>query len=413
MTYSLVGILAICVHVIINIGIFRKNGDSHFPAQRDYCYFLYSVIAYHATDALWGFLHEWRMPGLLYADTALYFVLMALSVLLWTTFVIRYLEREDLLDERSDKFGKALNYAGKGIFVFQILALAVNFVRPVLFFIDAEGEYHAEVTRYVAFALQMLMFLMTAIYTFIVSDAETDTMKRRHFTIGVFGVAMLFAIGIQLSYPLLPMYSIGYLLGGCLLHTFVVEDEKAEYLRALEESLNREAEHQRELGGKKHQAYTDQLTKVKSKHAYMESVEALNRRIMTRKVSEFATVVFDVNGLRHVNDADGHKAGDQCIFTASQTICDVFKHSPIFRIGGDEFSAILEGKDYESRDALMKAFDRMMEENLRKEQVTVSAGLAEYDPEEDETFNAVFERANEKLYERKRFFKEREARSKK
>ena len=62
MTYSLVGILAICVHVIINIGIFRKNGDSHFPAQRDYCYFLYSVIAYHATDALWGFFHEWRMP---------------------------------------------------------------------------------------------------------------------------------------------------------------------------------------------------------------------------------------------------------------------------------------------------------------------------------------------------------------
>lgn len=209
------------------------------------------------------------------------------------------------------------------------------------------------------------------------------------------------------------MYSIGYLLGGCLLHTFVVEDEKAEYLRALEESLNREAEHQRELGGKKHQAYTDQLTKVKSKRAYMETVETLNRRIMTRKVSEFATVVFDVNGLRRINDAEGHKVGDQWIFNASQIICDVFKHSPIFRIGGDEFSAILEGKDYESRAALMKAFDRMMEDNLRNEQVVVSAGLAEFDAERDENFNAVFERANEQLYQRKRFFKEREAQAKK
>ena len=413
MTYSLVGILAICVHIIINIGIFRKNGESNFPAQRDYCYFLYSVIAYHATDALWGFLYEWRLAGLLYVDTALYFVMMALSVLLWTAFVIRYLEREDLLDQRSDKFGKALTYAGRGFFAFQIIALAVNFFRPVLFSIDRDGEYHAEVTRYMAFALQMLMFLMTAVYTFIVSDAETETMKRRHFTIGAFGVAMLCAIGVQLSYPLLPMYSIGYLLGGCLLHTFVVEDEKAEYLRALEESLNRETERQRELGGKKHQAYTDQLTKVKSKRAYMETVEALNRRIMTRKASAFAAAVFDVNGLRHINDADGHKAGDQCIFNASQVICDVFKHSPIFRIGGDEFSAILEGKDYETRAALMKAFDRMMEENFRNEQVVVSAGLAEYDPEKDENFNAVFERANEKLYERKRFYKEQEAKAKK
>ena len=401
------------MHIIINIGVFRKNGEGHFPAQRDYCCFLVSVIAYHATDALWGVLHEWHFARLLYADTAIYFAVMALSVLLWTVFVLHYLEREDLIDERNDKFGKALHYAGRGFFVFQLAALAVNFVHPILFSIDANGEYQAEVTRYVAFGVQMLMFLMTAIYTFIVSDAETDTMKRRHFTIGIFGVAMLCAIGIQLSYPLLPMYSIGYLLGGCLLHTFVVEDEKAEYLRALEESLNREAEHQRELGGKKHQAYTDQLTKVKSKRAYMDSVEALNRRIMTRKVSEFATVVFDVNGLRHINDADGHKAGDQCIFNASQVICDVFKHSPIFRIGGDEFSAILEGKDYETRAALMKAFDRMMEENFRNEQVVVSAGLAEYDPEKDENFNAVFERANEKLYERKRFYKEQEAKAKK
>ena len=413
MTYSLVGILAICVHIIINIGIFRKNAEGHFPAQRDYRYFLFSVIAYHATDALWGFFHEWRLAGLLYADTALYFVMMALSVLLWTAFVLRYLEREDLIDQRNDKFGKALNYAGRGFFVFQILAVAVNFVHPVLFYIDREGEYQAEVTRYVAFAVQMLMFLMTAIYTFVVSDTETDTMKRRHFTIGAFGVAMVFAIGAQLSYPLLPMYSIGYLLGGCLLHTFVVEDEKAEYLRALEESLNREAERQRELGGKKHQAYTDQLTKVKSKRAYMESVEALNRRIMTRKVSAFATAVFDVNGLKRVNDTEGHKVGDQWIFNAAQIICDVFKHSPIFRIGGDEFSAILEGKDYESRAALMKAFNGMMEENLRNEQVVVSAGLAEFDPEKDETFNAVFERANDQLYQRKRFYKEREAQIKK
>lgn len=61
-------------------------------------------------------------------------------------------------------------------------------------------------------------------------------------TIGFFGIAMMLLISIQVFYPLLPVYAMGYMLGTSLLHSFVVEDEKEEYRRELEDAAKRERE---------------------------------------------------------------------------------------------------------------------------------------------------------------------------
>ena len=153
-------------------------------------------------------------------------------------------------------------------------------------------------------------------------------------------------------------------------------------------------------------AYTDPLTGVKSMRAYVEAEAGMDWRIVQSQVSEFAVAVFDLNGLKKINDTLGHEAGDMWIVSASRLICNIFKHSPVFRIGGDEFMAILEGPDYVNRSDLMAAFDRQIEENLHQGQVVVSAGLAEFDPDQDDTYSAVFQRADERMYERKRFLKE-------
>ncbi|MBQ6985537.1 MAG: GGDEF domain-containing protein [Oscillibacter sp.] len=136
-------------------------------------------------------------------------------------------------------------------------------------------------------------------------------------------------------------------------------------MQALQESLTREENQQRELSATKHKAYTDPLTGVKSKTAYLEVTESYKCHMIAGDALEFATVVFDVNDLKRVNDVEGHEAGDRHIISACGMICDVFKHSPIFRIGGDEFVAILEGKDYRNRDTLMLAFNQLVGENLR------------------------------------------------
>ena len=78
----------------------------------------------------------------------------------------------------------------------------------------------------------------------------------------------------------------------------------------------------------------------------------------------------------------------------------------MFRIGGDEFAALLTGADYESRAELAEAFNRMTEANLHGEGAVVAMGMSVFRPEEDESIQQVFERADKRMYERKRQLKE-------
>ena len=405
MTYSVIGILSILVHIIVNFDIFRKNEGERFPSLRTYRVFLICVMAYHLTDAFWGFLYEYKLIKLVYIDTVLYFISMALSVLMFTVFVIKYLERKNA-------FRRIVAFFGSIFFGSQIIALIVNFFTPVMFSFDENGEYVAGTVRYAALGIQIIMFLLASAYTITVSVKSTGTVKRRHLTIGLFGLSMVFAISAQIFYPLLPLYSIGYMLGCCVLHTFVVQDEKEEYMHALNKSLLREALQKKELDEARKLVLRDALTGVKNKQAHIDAQELLDKRIEEQTVKEFALIVFDVNGLKNINDTLGHEAGDEYIINSCRLICNVFKHSPVFRIGGDEFVAILEGQDYENRIKLLSDFNGTIDENLNFNQddeaashPVVSSGIAEYEPGEDKAYRKVFTRADEAMYQRKRYLK--------
>ena len=259
---------------------------------------------------------------------------------------------------------------------------------------------------YIALVIQILLFLFAAVYVFIYAVRIKDRQNRRHIMIGAFGIAMVLFVIAQTFYPLLPLYSIGYLLGTCLLHTFVLEDEKDDYRRILEEHISREELQRLELGSARKLAYTDSLTGVKNKHAYMEDKKLIEDRIASGQQKDFAIIVFDLNGLKIINDTKGHDAGDTYIKDSCQIICDNFKHSPVYRIGGDEFVAFLEGKDFLNRDELLKVFEDTMDENQRKGGIVISSGIEVYHSGSTDTFSALFDSADKKMYERKRKLKE-------
>ena len=148
-------------------------------------------------------------------------------------------------------------------------------------------------------------------------------------------------------------------------------------------------------------AYRDSLTGVKSKHAYAEQEDFIDEQIERGEVEELALIVCDVNGLKKINDTLGHKAGDKYICDACNMLCEHFKHSPVFRIGGDEFVIILEGHDYESRNEVIKEINEEIEGNIGTDRVVISIGLAEFDKESDFNVHEVFKRADESMYERK------------
>lgn len=119
----------------------------------------------------------------------------------------------------------------------------------------------------------------------------------------------------------------------------------------------------------------------------------------------------DCDNLKTVNDKYGHDKGDMYIKTASQLICCVFKHSPVFRIGGDEFAVVLQNEDFQNREELTGLFEKNTNEICASaenvwEQVSVSLGMAEYDPESDTSVDDVIHRADKTMYENKRVRKE-------
>ena len=104
--------------------------------------------------------------------------------------------------------------------------------------------------------------------------------------------------------------------------------------------IKQEQAYEKRLAKETTKANVDALTGIRNKYAYLEAEEKLNQSITKNNETRFAVVVLDINDLKKVNDTKGHTAGDEMIRAACRIICDTFKKSPVFRVGGDEFAVI-------------------------------------------------------------------------
>ncbi|MBQ3880373.1 MAG: EAL domain-containing protein, partial [Oscillospiraceae bacterium] len=171
-------------------------------------------------------------------------------------------------------------------------------------------------------------------------------------------------------------------------------------------SIDAQVRREQELGAAREMANRDALTGVKSKHAYAQTEKSMNDSIARGELDRFAIVYCDLNYVKRVNDTSGHKAGDDYIRSACTVICNIFKHSPVFRIGGDEFLAILQRTDYENREKLMAQLHESNAQNLPAG-VVIACGMAEFRPGEDTGVEAVLERADKEMYADKKALKTR------
>ena len=175
----------------------------------------------------------------------------------------------------------------------------------------------------------------------------------------------------------------------------------------VEDEVQREKEHLKELSSAKELARRDELTGVKNKTAYKELESIVQENIDEGLGCQaFAIVVCDTNNLKQINDSQGHAVGDEYIRSSSKLLCDVFVHSPVFRVGGDEFVVFLRGSDYSIRNEIMKRLhSRVLENKKRGVGVILATGMAEYNPESDSLVSEIFERADKEMYEDKKKLK--------
>lgn len=192
------------------------------------------------------------------------------------------------------------------------------------------------------------------------------------------------------------------------LKAVIIEENGKEFLLIgltnINSVIKRENEYAMSLSEARNQANKDALTGVKNRNAYLSDVEELNERIANGTPVQFAIAVCDVNNLKQVNDVYGHQAGDAYIKKACYIVCDIFDHSPVYRVGGDEFAAIVQGRDYSSLEKLIRQFEEINQGHKASGDVVVSCGVAYYAP--GKKVEDVFEEADQKMYEEKKRLKD-------
>ena len=155
----------------------------------------------------------------------------------------------------------------------------------------------------------------------------------------------------------------------------------------------------------------DALTKVMSRLSYDTKVKEFDRKIKDDPAAvKFAVCECDLNNLKIVNDTFGHDSGDAYIINCCKLICDIFKHSPVYRIGGDEFIAILQSDDYDNIELIKRSLTDTCVEEITKavslcEKKSFAAGFAIYDSTKDRCFGDVMKRADVEMYENKKMLK--------
>jgi len=157
-------------------------------------------------------------------------------------------------------------------------------------------------------------------------------------------------------------------------------------------------------------AHMDALTGIRNRLAYDKEIIQLDSEIQNGLYS-FGIAMVDLNFLKFINDTYGHECGNTAIILLSKLICDVFAHSPVFRIGGDEFVVILKNNDYNKIEILEQEFNQQLEQfkadtSLQPwEKISVAFGYALFDEDTDHCADDVFKRADQNMYERKKAMK--------
>jgi diguanylate cyclase (GGDEF)-like protein len=154
-------------------------------------------------------------------------------------------------------------------------------------------------------------------------------------------------------------------------------------------------------------AHRDGLTGIRNKTAYGIDIQEIEIVYSKGELDSYGIAMVDLNYLKVINDTYGHDKGDVAIKKICSVVCDVFEHSPVYRMGGDEFAIILTGRDlYYAKDLVVR-FKKIVghyasNESLEPwERVSAAIGYAVFDKDTDSFASDVFKRADAKMYEDK------------
>ena len=231
-TYSIFSFVAIVIHLMINFDqIIGRVSVIKYGAR--YRVFLIGVLTYYIADAAWGVLAGLGWTRLLYADTIVYFLSLAVFAFLLGRFVVAY-----------TGLGKwtagLISWAGYAFLAINVVLLAANFFNDCFFYFDANGKYLCGSMRDPVFYLLIALNLLISVVVFAKAISCRDSAHSRIMAVLVLCLAQTAALILQVLCPLMPFTALGCLIGSCFFHVFVIRDEQTlKHMAALEDALAR------------------------------------------------------------------------------------------------------------------------------------------------------------------------------
>lgn len=142
---------------------------------------------------------------------------------------------------------------------------------------------------------------------------------------------------------------------------------------------------------------TDELTKCFNRRAYDSDMEKLDLN------TEWVYISLDLNGLKKANDTLGHSAGDELICAAANCMKFAFaSYGKIYRIGGDEFVALIQ-ESVSNIDSILQVFDTTIRDWHGKysNSISVSYGVVKSSEQDFDSIHSVSKLADERMYKSK------------
>lgn len=214
----------------------------------------------------------------------------------------------------------------------------------------------------------------------------------------------------QPSYEMLKAQQVWRLLavplmkGGAVVGFLGVDNPRAHYddatlLASIQFFVTNSLDRKKQQAYLEKLSYRDMLTGLYNRNRYIERLEAY-KQVQDQQIG---AIYIDLNGLKKVNDEQGHRAGDELIVRAAGTIAGIFAEDA-YRVGGDEFVVILLDVSREEFARKTEQLRRQMQEN------SVDASIGGVWQASTENLEDLLRRADENMYrEKKRYYSQADA----
>lgn len=152
-------------------------------------------------------------------------------------------------------------------------------------------------------------------------------------------------------------------------------------------------------------AITDELTGLYNRRGFLAS--AIHHLKLARRHSEDVLLLYcDMDNLKGINDAFGHREGDLAIIRAADALEETFRDSDILaRLGGDEFAVLASEVSIRNRQAIVPRIEKSLEKANAEEtryKLSFSIGIARFDPEAVSSLGELMARADQDMYSHKK-----------